>query len=396
MPNAAVYQNEEQAKQQQSLEAAFTFFNETSDQLAQSYKALESKVHQLSEELDQSEVERVAETQKSSALEQRMRALLDFLPGGVVVLDARGVVVQNNPAAEMLLGSSPEGKSWRNVIAESFAPKNDDGLEVSTIAGRRVSVSTSSLEHDGQIVLLTDQTETRNLQAHLSRNERLSAMGKMVSALAHQIRTPLSAATLYVGHLCDDALAPDIHAKFANKALSRLQHMEKQVRDMMLFVKSELPLNDLVTVDQLEHELRAEAEVVLQSSKVSCEWQNTAGSYTVKCHKAALVSSLMNLVNNAVQSTESDVSLQISFATVLVNNSEMLDVCITDDGLGMSAQTLDKIQEMFTTTKPQGTGLGLAVVRSVAKAHGAELVLKSGEGRGTKASLLIPIIEPKR
>ena len=64
------------------MEAAFTFFNETSAQLAESYRALESKVHQLSNELDQSEADRAAESQKKSALEQRMRALLDFLPGG--------------------------------------------------------------------------------------------------------------------------------------------------------------------------------------------------------------------------------------------------------------------------------------------------------------------------
>lgn len=393
MPNAAVYQNEEQTKRQQSLEAAFAFFNETSDQLAKSYNALESKVHKLSKELDQSEVERVAESRKNSALEQRMQALLDFLPGGVIVLDARGRVVQSNPAAEMLLGSSPEGKPWRKVIAESFAPQNDDGLEVTTITGRRVSVSTSSLEHDGQIVLLTDQTETRNLQAHLSRNERLSAMGKMVSALAHQIRTPLSAATLYVGHLCDDSLSEDIHKKFAGKALQRLQHMEKQVRDMMLFVKSELPLNDILTVDQLEQELRAAAEVTLQGSRISCEWKNTAGSRSIKCHKAALVSSLMNLVNNAVQSAEAEVSLRISFLLKKQHDTGLLEVSVVDNGLGMSPQTLEKVKEIFTTTKPQGTGLGLAVVRSVAKAHGAEFTLKSSQGRGTKALILMPFIE---
>lgn len=393
MPNAAVYQNEEQTKRQQSLEAAFAFFNETSDQLAKSYNALESKVHKLSKELDQSEVERVAESRKNSALEQRMQALLDFLPGGVIVLDARGRVVQSNPAAEMLLGSSPEGKPWRKVIAESFAPQNDDGLEVTTITGRRVSVSTSSLEHDGQIVLLTDQTETRNLQAHLSRNERLSAMGKMVSALAHQIRTPLSAATLYVGHLCDDSLSEDIHKKFAGKALQRLQHMEKQVRDMMLFVKSELPLNDILTVDQLEQELRAAAEVTLQGSRISCEWKNTVGSRSIKCHKAALVSSLMNLVNNAVQSAEAEVSLRISFLLKKQHDTGLLEVSVVDNGLGMSPQTLEKVKEIFTTTKPQGTGLGLAVVRSVAKAHGAEFTLKSSQGRGTKALILMPFIE---
>lgn len=391
MSQAAYHPSEEQLKRQQSLEAAFAFFNETSAQLAQSYKALESKVHRLSEELDQSEAERVAETRKNSALETRMQALLDFLPGGVIVLDARGSVVQSNPAANALLGVNPEGQLWRKVITQCFAPQNDDGLEVSTKSGRRVSVSTSSLGEDGQIILLTDQTKTRNLQAHLSRNERLSAMGKMVSALAHQIRTPLSAATLYVGHLCDEALEPNIKTKFANKALQRLQHMEKQVRDMMLFVKSELPLNDILNGAELELELKAASEVVLLEPRIECIWENRAASLEIKCHRAALVSSVMNLINNAVQSTEERLQIRVLFTKKVYDNAAYLQLIILDNGKGMSPATLARVQETFTTTKSQGTGLGLAVVRSVAKAHGAQFSLKSAEGKGTQAVLNIPL-----
>lgn len=388
MSQPALQQHKDRNKRQESLEAAFAFFNETSSQLADSYRALESKVHDLSEELDQSEAGRVAETRKNSALELRMQALLDFLPGGVVVLDARGSVVQSNPAANDLLGSNPEGKMWRKVISDSFAPQNDDGLEVSTITGKRVSVSTSSLGQDGQIILLTDQTETRKLQAHLSRNERLSAMGKMVSALAHQIRTPLSAATLYAGHLCDETLEPPLQQKFAKKCLQRLQHMEKQVRDMMLFVKSELPLNDILSAQELESELVAASEVALQSANAVCKWENKAGQYSIKCHREALVSSIMNLINNAIQSADRQVNIRIQFSV----DDQNLCVSVKDNGDGMNADTLSSVQEMFTTTKSQGTGLGLAVMRSVAKAHGAQFELSSKAKRGTQATLTIPII----
>jgi len=254
-------QDLEKLKQEQSLQAAFQYFSETSEQLASSYRALEKKVHQLSDELDQSEAQRLEENKSKSLLESRMQALLDFLPGGVVVLNAKGVVVESNPTAKHLLGDELDGQLWRKIIADCFAPKNDDGLEVSTRTGRRLSVSTSSLGEEGQIILLTDQTNTRNLQDQLSRNERLSAMGKMVSALAHQIRTPLSAAILYAGHLTDADLDKERRTKFSQKCLSRLQHMERQIRDMLLFVKSELPLNDTVTIGALEDELKAALDV---------------------------------------------------------------------------------------------------------------------------------------
>jgi len=388
----ALPQKEEQVSRQQSLEAAFAFFNETSEQLATSYRALESKVQQLSQELDTSEAKRFEENKKNSALEQRMRALLDFLPGGVIVLNSRGVIVESNPTAQDLLGTELNGKVWRHVITESFAPKNDDGLEVSTKNGRRLSISTSSLGEDGQILLLTDQTQTRQLQDQLSRNERLSAMGKMVSALAHQIRTPLSAAILYAGNLANGSFEPDVQQRFAEKCLGRLRHMEKQVRDMMLFVKSELPLNDIISIQQLEMELKAAAEVALSSPNCQCRWVNEALDLEIKCHKEALVSSLMNLINNAIQSSSTKVDIRVYFARCS-GNPERLLLKVEDNGDGMDENTMQKIQQMFTTTKSQGTGLGLSVVKTVAKAHGAEFSLESEKGIGTTAIFSIPFIE---
>ena len=391
LANLAIHTKTEQAKREHSVQTAFAFFNETSDQLARSYKLLEDKVHQLNIDFHAVDAERAVESKRNTELEQRMKALLDFLPGGVIVLNARGVIIESNPAANSLLESVLHGRVWRHVIADCFAPKNDDGFEVSTKAGRRLSISTSSLGVEGQIILLTDQTETRQLQEHLSRSERLSAMGKMVSALAHQIRTPLSAAMLYAGHLCDSELDSEMHARFSKKCLSRLQHMEKQVRDMMLFVKSELPLNDVITARDLERELKAAAEVAIHAGGCHSHWVNHDPNLLIKCHQEALVSSLMNLINNAIQSSDQKVKLRVCFAAVAASHNKCLRISIQDNGNGMSEETLNRVQEAFTTTKVQGTGLGLSVMRSVAKAHGAEFSLRSIEGKGSVAFVDIPI-----
>ena len=376
---------------QVSLEAAFAYFNETSAQLARSYHALEARVHKLNVELDLEAAAKAAEHREKIALEQRLQALLDFLPGGVIVLDHRGCIVQSNPAAKKLLDCELDGRVWRHVIAESFSPRNDDGFEVSTRSGLRVSIATSSLGDEGQILLLTDQTETRKLQANLSRHEKLSAMGKMVSALAHQIRTPLSAALLYAGHLVEGKLDRPTQVTFSRKLLGRLQHMEKQVRDMLLFVKSELPLNDLVDVATLESELQQAVEVVLQNSNARCEWHDEVPTCTLKCHRDALIGALTNLINNAVQSTDDPVDIQVVFSKIISAGKDALRIVVKDNGKGMDSETLARVQEPFTTSKDQGTGLGLAVVRSIARAHGAEFTLHSNEGRGTEARLDFPL-----
>ena len=377
----------------ESLTAAFAFFNETSQQLAHSYELLEQRVQLLSSELDKVAEEKEQEHRKKQKIASQMRALLNFLPGGVIVLDSKGYILEANPAAQQLLDIPLEGRLWREAITECFAPKNDDGLEVSTRNGKRISIATSSLGNDGQIILLTDQTETRRLQEHLSRSERLSAMGKMVSALAHQIRTPLSAAMLYAGHLCNSELVPEKRTQFSKKLYSRLQHMEKQVRDMMLFVKSELPLNDVVSLSDLELGLREAAEVALHTTDSACQWTNTHPTLGIKCHREALISAIMNLINNGIQACDGSPKLSVEITCIEKDAKRFAQISVVDFGEGIDTGELDRSQEMFVTTKAQGTGLGLSVVQSVARAHGGTFELHSQRGKGSQARIEIPIIE---
>lgn len=375
------------------LEAAYSFFHETSAQLADSYRMLEQRVQQLSRELEEATQEKAKAKKQTGQLNSRMQALLDFLPGGVIVLDQKGMIVEANPAAVSLLDYPLKGKLWRKVIGECFAPKNDDGLEVSTRNGKRISISTSSMDNDGQIILLTDQTETRKLQENLSRHERLSALGKMVSALAHQIRTPLSAAMLYAGHLKQGELDPAKRELFSHKLYGRLQHMEKQVRDMMLFVKHELPLNDEVSLADLESGCREAAEVAIATANCHCEWNNTFPERKIKCHRDALISAMMNLVNNAIQACDEEPQLSISFDVVEKDQQSYAVIQVVDNGQGMNESELAQAQELFVTSKPQGTGLGLSVVNSVVRAHGGAFHLLSHPGQGSAAIVEIPLTE---
>ncbi len=237
------------------LKEAFDLFGDLSQQLVDSYQMLENRVAELNQELTSVSDQRVEELAEKEQLANRLENLINFLPGGVVVLDSSGRVTECNPTAIDLLGEPLEGELWRVVIARAFLPRRDDGHEVSLHDGRRISIATRNLGADGQIILLTDQTETRRLQSELSRHERLSALGKMMSALAHQIRTPLSTAMLYAGHLRNPQLQEGRREEFAGKLSNRLNHIERQVQDMLLFVKGELPLNDYVTVAELEQAL---------------------------------------------------------------------------------------------------------------------------------------------
>ncbi|BFM16574.1 sensor histidine kinase FleS [Maricurvus nonylphenolicus] len=384
------------------LRRAFQLFNEMSEQLSESYSLLEDRVTELTQELNTVSAKRLEELAEKERLANRLENLLTVLPGGVVVLDARGRVTECNPAAVDMLGEPLEGMLWRDVIVRSFAPRSDDGHEVSTKAGRRISIATRSLEseghQDGQIILLTDQTETRRLQAELSRHERLSALGKMVSALAHQIRTPLSAAMLYAGHLRGGQLKPQQQQKFSDKLLKRLNHMERQVQDMLMFVKGDIPLPDLISVAELQESLAEEMEVVLETSQSRCLWRNACPTHMLRCNQDILVGALLNLVNNAIQAVETRAELSIHFSlgeqAQANTNGELVQpliIDVVDKGPGIKQEILNSVTDVFMTTKAQGTGLGLSVVQTVMRAHGGELQLQSKEGVGTHVRLSLPL-----
>ncbi len=370
-----------------SLEQAFALFNQMSTQLSSSYSMLEARVSELKGQLALVSAQRMQELAEKERLAHRLQSLLDLLPGGVIVIDGQGVVREANPVARGLLAKPLVGMLWRQVIATNFAPRKDDGHEISLKDGRRLSIATRSLHGEpGQLVLLTDLTETRRLQDQLSRHERLSALGRMVASLAHQIRTPLSAALLYASHLSEQVLPQEQQQRFAGRLKERLHELEHQVRDMLVFARGELPLPDRLSPSALFDALRGAAEPHVQGMHV--RWQCDARVGELLCNRDTLVGTVLNLVQNSIQAGGRESRLKIH----LYARGTTVRLSVSDSGPGIDKATLARLGEPFFTTKTTGTGLGLAVVQAVVRAHQGELQLRSRVGRGTCATLVLPLI----
>ncbi|POA32608.1 PAS domain-containing sensor histidine kinase [Pseudomonas sp. GW460-R15] len=368
------------------LEQAFALFSQMSSQLTDSYSMLEARVTELKGELAVVSAQRMQELAEKERLANRLQNLLDLLPGGVIVIDAQGMVREANPAACELLGLPLEGELWRHVIARCFAPREDDGHEISLKDGRRLSIATRSLDAEpGQLVLLNDLTETRHLQDQLARHERLSSLGRMVASLAHQIRTPLSAALLYASHLTEQELPVATQQRFAGRLKERLHELEHQVRDMLVFARGELPLTDRLTPGALLHSLQAAALTHVQDYPV--RWQCDSHAGELLCNRDTLVGALLNLIENAIQASAGEVRLKVHLYT----RESTLRLCVSDNGGGIDPTVLARLGEPFFTTKTTGTGLGLTVVKAVARAHQGELQLRSRPGRGTCAVVVLPL-----
>ncbi|MDT8403933.1 sensor histidine kinase [Sulfuriflexus sp.] len=374
------------------LQNAFEVFNDVSRQLANSYQELEGRVASLNQELVTAQNERLRELTEKVRVADRLQSLLKALPAGVIVLDAEGVVVECNPAAEGLLGEPLAGMSWLEVIKRAFAPQVDDGHDISLRDGRRVSISTQALGNEpGQILLLQDVTETRKLQEGLSRHKRLSDMGEMAAQLAHQIRTPLASALLYCSHLEHPGIESDKRLRVAGKIRNSLHQLEGQVNDMLMFAKGGSCGGEQIHVNEFLKQIHESMEAQLQQCQARLDVQTTAGNTILTGNREALRGAIQNLINNAMQACGEQAQLRLVASLRKQNGVQAVVISLTDNGPGIPRSLQEQIFEPFYTTRSRGTGLGLAVVKAVAHAHNGTMWVESEAGRGSTFSLFLPL-----
>ena len=321
----------------------------------------------------------------------QLNQVIDVMPTGMIMLDGDGVVIKMNDVARQLLDEPILGQPWFDVIKRSFKPRADDWHEVSLKDGRRVKLEITALgKQPGQLIMITDLTETRLLQDKLGQLQRLSSLGRMVSTLAHQIRTPLSAAMLYSANLKNKKLTDESRDSFQEKLMSRLQDLEQQVNDMLLFAKSgnqqvvePLYINDIVksSVQSIDAIIKKEsAQISFSLCENDCE---------ILGNKSALMGAVQNLILNSIQVIKTGAEIELS--SYCKDGYALISV--RDNGKGISKELADKIFEPFYTSRSQGTGLGLAVVKSVANAHQGDVKLISEAGQGAHFCIHIPLLK---
>ena len=320
--------------------------------------------------------------------------LLQALPTGVVILDKQGKVRQCNPAAEKLLGSGLLDENWRDIIAANFNPREDDGHEVSLISGKRVSLMTRSLhEGEGQLIVINDLTETRELQNQLNRHQRLSAMGQMMSSLAHQIRTPLTAALLHADNLASSDTSNGKVQRSGEKIISRLHNIERQIRDMLVFAKGGTTATTMVPLRLLIQKFQEAATDLTRSYGATVLWQCCEEPAMLKCNPDGMVGAFLNLLENAIQASDRSqaihVEIEVQQADTEYQNNRLV-IRIIDSGTGVDDAMLKKLEEPFNSTKPNGTGLGLAIVKLVCKSHGGQFRFAPRQ-RGACAEMILPL-----
>lgn len=373
-----------------ALADAVQTFNHLSTQLTDSYTQLEAQVAELNARLIASSQEKLRATQEKTRLANQLSILLELAPAGIVVVDNKNRIDRFNPAAEALFPSLAWGRRWHEVTQETVQFVSDSEWQLNS--GGYVNVSCSPIKDAGELLIIQDVTETRRLQQRVERQERLTEMGALVAQLAHQIRTPLSAATLYAGHLANSSLSDGIRQDFAQKLMSGLKQTEQQVADMLAFARGgsyRAEPVDLVSVVRKAGEL---VSSLIDDSSASLEIKVQIDRAMSMGNAEALVGAVSNILENALQHGGHGVSIELG----LNRQSNSFLISISDNGEGIPEATRERIFEPFYTTRERGTGLGLAVVHAVIKDHNGSICCQASATGGARFDILLPSIKSEQ
>ena len=359
--------------------------NEVETALRRGYKELSGHVARLSSELEAARIARREDNEKREALLNRFVTVLDALPGGVIMLDDTGVIMEANPQASALLGEPLEGESWEKIEARGrFTPQGSF-----EIGRRRLNVSTCSLPNNGEtVVLLSDITAQHTLQRELGRKTRLSALGEMAARLAHQIRTPLSSTVLYIEQLSKD-ISPNKRERICNALRGQLTQTEGLIASMLGFVRGGSllclePTNIKEVVDQAISSCGADLDAATATVKVN----KINPGLTILGASIELSSVISNVIQNALNACDEKPEIEIWAGAI---NQHMMLIRISDNGPGIPENCIDQVFDPFFTTRANGTGLGLAVLASVVQQHGGTVHAANRESRGAQFTILLPV-----
>ncbi len=371
---------------QHALESAFHLFNQLSEELTGSYRQLQLQVLELSQELAAARSERMIQLAEKERLADRLERLLETLPAAVIVLDGEESIREFNPAAEQLLGRLANGMPWSQILQQSTLTGGVGGHELKLKSGRLLTLTSSDLEQaPGRILVMLDVTETRRLQERLNRRERLTAMGEMSAQLAHQMRTPLSTALLYTSHLAADQLDPEKRRQFTAKLRNRLQHMERQIQDILMFARGGEAGETVVSLSDILNAFSLAAEqTLLESGAQLLLHDHSRNEARMIGREDALQGLLNNLLENAIQHRASRV-------VVTLRVDSEIEIDFEDNGAGVPRALRQRIFDPFFTTRSSGTGLGLAVVQNLVLSHGGEIHLLEGEAGGARFHIRFPL-----
>lgn len=371
---------------------------------------------------DQKRLEEALRTRES-----HLRSILETIPDAMVVIDERGIIQSFSNAAERLFGYAGSEAIGRNVsllMPEPDRSKHDSYMERyrrtgeqhiigigRIVTGRRRDGTTFPMHlaigemnsggdryFTGFIRDLTEHQQTQarlqELQSELVHVSRLSAMGEMASALAHELNQPLSAISNYMKGsrrllgASDDPNAAKIEAAL-DRAAEQAMRAGQIIRRLRSFVSRGESEKRVESVAKLIEEAGALGLTGAREQGVLLRFNLDPVNDLVLVDRVQIQQVLVNLFRNALDAMTQSPRREL-FASSHRVPGDLIEVTISDTGHGFAEGVIQNLFQTFFTTKENGMGVGLSISRSIIESHGGRLNAESNEFGGATFRFTLP------
>jgi PAS domain S-box-containing protein len=338
-----------------------------------------------------------------------LSTMLGGLSDAVVVVNQQGSVLSLNRPAEKLLArrrEELEGHTLSELVprdhpvarivqralasGESVGPTNvrieDSGRR--TVYALSAQVLRDATGISGVMVSARDMDKLSRLGSHLSYSQKLAALGKLTSGVAHEIKNPLNAMVIHVA-LLREKLArsgpPEAQASL-DTLDQEIRRLDRVIQGFLKFTRPEdLQLTSVTLSELLEEVVRlvsAEAEAcgIVIATDVSSALAPVYGD------RELLQQAFVNLMRNAIEAMPEGGRLELSAKPA----EESIEIAVADTGVGIDPDLIDRIFDLYVTTKSQGSGIGLSVVYRIVQLHGGEITVESRKGEGARFLVRLP------
>jgi PAS domain S-box-containing protein len=344
-----------------------------------------------------------------STMRENMNSVMAGLEDGLLLFtrDARAVMI--SPAAEKFLGA-PAGQFLGRRVTEIFPPGHPlhealriQGDELREVAAetdletsegpKRVSVSVQAIQEDGErmgaLVTLRDLDSLESINTQLQVSERLAALGRITAGVAHEVKNPLNSMRLWLENLKES-----LPAEQDSASQQAVQVLDKEIDRLDAVVKRFLdftrPMDIQLEATQLADLLREVLEIAqpqLQKSSIQLAQLLPIDVPEVYVDRALLKQAVLNLVLNAAEAMPNGGQMRL----VLSRRGEMAEITVGDTGKGIAPENRQKIFQLFFTTRPGGSGIGLASTFRIVQLHNGSIDFTSEVGRGTTFRIELPL-----
>lgn len=245
------------------------------------------------------------------------------------------------------------------------------------------------------------------LEQQLARAKKMEAIGALAGGVAHDLNNILSAMVGYPDLLMAELSEDDPHREYVKVMQDSGKKAARIVEDMLTLARRGVPTTAVVNMNQiLKNYLNSPEHQKLLSfhSKVSVKTDIEPGLFNIKGSEIHLFKTLMNLVSNAAESMPEGGTISITMKNQhvdrpfgnydMINKGDYIVICVSDTGIGIAPEDLEKIFEPFYTKKVMGrsgTGLGMAVVWGTVKDHDGYINMQSHQGKGSTFWLYFPV-----